>query len=216
MAYIHPKDHKKIAYKLPLIGIAFLIVVIVGFVTTKEPEHKYAISVLDMHKAVINHQETLAPEEAVKILYSKNPAYRFVDLRNPQDFINGHIEGALNIPLQNILSEEYKSLWEDNTITNILYASSHDIACGPWMLLKQLGHNNNRILLGGYNFIKNNVLDNFTLRSNNYQDELPKYDYAKIVEETAGGLNEAAPTTSKTALPVTRKKKKSAAAGGCS
>ncbi|MCF8374535.1 MAG: rhodanese-like domain-containing protein [Bacteroidales bacterium] len=216
MGHNHPKDHQKIAYKLPLIGVAFLFVIIVGFVTTKEPEHKYALSVADMHKAVINHKETLTPEEAVKIMYSNNPAYRFVDLRNPQDFINGHIDGAVNIPLQNILSEEYQSLWEDTAITNILYANSHDKACGPWMLMKQLGHNNNRILLGGYNFFKNNVMDNFTLRSNNYQDEVAKYDYAKIVQETSGGQNVSSQATSKKAPPVARKKKKGAAQGGCS
>jgi rhodanese-related sulfurtransferase len=216
MTHIHPKDSKKIANKLPLIGIAFVLLLIVGFATTKKPEHSYAISVEEMHKVVVNHDEVFTPEEAIKILYSKNPAYRFIDLRNPHDFINGHIEGAINIPLQNILSEENQNIWDDTTTTNILYANSHDISCGPWMLLKQLGYNNNRILLGGYGFYKNNVLENFTLRSKNFRDELPKYDYAKIVKETAGGANVGSQTKAKKPLPEKRKKKKQAASGGCS
>ncbi|SEH05433.1 rhodanese-like domain-containing protein [Candidatus Venteria ishoeyi] len=216
MEYIHPKDHNKIAKKLPTIGVVFLFVIIVGFITTKEPEHKYVISITEMQAAVLDQKESLSPEESIKILYSHSPEYRFIDLRNPHDYINGHIEGAVNIPLQNLLSEEYASLLEDESITNILYAYSQSQACGPWMLLKQLGYNNNRIMLGGYNFIKNNVMDNFTLRSNNYQDELAKYDYAKVVKETSGGLNVGSKSKAKKALPVARKKKKKAAAGGCS
>ncbi len=216
MEYIHPSDHKKISKKLPVIAIVFVAIIVLGFVTTKEPEMKYRITVDEMHQELLQGNEALTPEEAIQILYSNKTGYRFIDLRNPHEFINGHIDGALNIPLQNIFSEENKSIWNDSSLINILYAASHDEACGPWMLLKQLGHNNNRILLGGYNFIRENAFEDFKLRSKEYHNEKAKYDYAKIVNETAGGLKVSGPTVSGKKLPIRRKKKKQSAEGGCS
>ena len=212
----HKKDYKKISNKLPLIGVAFVLILIVGFVSSKEPELKYEMSSEQMHIELLKRTEILTPEEAVKILYSNTPGYRFIDLRTPQDFINGHIDGAINIPLQNILSDEYNDFWADRSKINIIYANTHDQACGPWMLLKQLGHNNNRIMLGGYSFFRENVKDDFAIRSKNYHDEKAKYDFAKIVKETAGsGVSTAKPSQTKKAPPV-RRKKKLAAEGGCS
>ena len=215
MEYAHPKDHKKISKKLPAIGIAFLLIVIIGLLSSKDPELKYTISVADMQKAVLDRADTISPEEAVKYLHSNSPEYRFIDLRNPQDFINGHVDGAINIPQHNILSEEYKDIWNDESKTNIIYANSHDQACGPWMLLKQLGHNNNRILMGGYNFFKDNVKEDFSVRSKNYLDEKPKYDFAKIVKETAGSMSAMPKSTAKKPGPVVRRKRKKSASGGC-
>ncbi|MEA3445739.1 MAG: rhodanese-like domain-containing protein [Bacteroidota bacterium] len=221
MAHVHPRDHNKISQKLPLIGIAFVVLLIVGFISIKEPERKYTISVEEMHSVLLKGNQAIAPEDAVKLMNSGNQEsdryrIRFVDLRNPHEFINGHIEGAVNIPLQNIFSEEYEEIWNDTSITNIIYANSHDVACGPWMLLKQLGHNNNKILLGGYNFFRDNVPKKPELQSKSYQDEKARYDFAKIVKETAGGLNVSASKSKKGKLPFKRRKGKKSAKGGCS
>ena len=210
----HLKDHKKISLKLPLIIIFFVVIVIIGFLTMQKPERKFVISVDQMQKEVLKRNETIKPSEAITISESNNDAYRFIDLRNPHDFIKGHINGAINIPKQYLLSEEYDKLIQDTSKINILYSGTHDDACGPWMILKQLGYNNNRILLGGYKLYKKAEKLTAQINPKDYLDESPKYDYAKIVKSTSGSVVFGS-TKKKKKITIKRKKKKKGAEGGC-
>ena len=102
----------------------------------------------------------------------------------------------------------------DTSKINILYSDNHDDACGPWMILKQLGYNNNRILLGGYNnFIKAGSL-NGKQNPKEYLDEIAKYDYAKVIKSVSGSAVIGS-AKKKKKITIKRKKKKQGAEGGC-
>ncbi len=210
----HLKDHKKISLKLPLIIVSFVILIIIGFLTMREPERKFVVSVDDMQKAVLQRNETIKPEEVLKIINSADESYRFIDLRNPHDFIKGHIKGAINIPKQYLLADEYDKLIKDTSKINILYAKTHDEACGPWMILKQLGFNNNRILLGGYSYYSKTGTLAQNISPKDYLDEKPKYDYAKVVKSVSGSAVIGS-SKKKKKIKIKRKKKKKGAEGGC-
>ena len=209
----HPKDHKKISYKLPIGGIISVFIIIVGFATMQEPEIEYNISVSEIQEQILLRNNAINPEEAGKILFSNNKEYRFIDLRNPQKYLQGHLEGAINIPSSNLFAEENQTLLKDTSFQNILYSSNHTEACGPWMILKQIGYNNNKVLLGGYEFMKDNIINNFSPKSKEYTDEVAKYDFAKIVKETAGS-NISTSSVKKKKSPV-RRKRKAGASGSC-
>ena len=208
----HTKDHKKVSLKLPVSITVFLAIVIIGFVTMKAPKRVFIISVDEMHQIILDNKDVIKPQDAYKIEKSNDEKYRFIDLRNPQDFLISHIEGAINAPQQHILSNEFAYLFKDTTTTNILYSNNYDATCGPWMILKQLGYNNNKILLGGYKYY-NNISDTIKNKQS-YMDEKPRYDYAKIVKSTAGSSIGSSSAKKKKFLGK-RKKKKKGAEGGC-
>jgi hypothetical protein len=85
------------------------------------------------------------------------------------------------------------------------------------MVLSQLGYKNNKILLGGYDYVDKYILKTYAPLSGSYKNEKAKYDFAKIISETAGGSNAATDTKNDEPkpLPLKKKKKEVEESGGC-
>jgi rhodanese-related sulfurtransferase len=214
MEYAHPEDHKRISYKLPLGGFLFVVVIIAGFLTMQEPEIKYTLNTEEIHNLVLQRNEIISPPEVAKIVQEGHEGYRLIDLRNPHEFISGHIEGAINIPANLILTPDNRRLFADPGFKNILYAESHATVCGPWMVLRQTGFERNLIMLGGYAQF-NAAMDKDTATASGYQDEVARYNFAEIVRTTAGsGVSAPARPAAGGAIQVQKKQRKSAQ-GGC-
>lgn len=211
------KEYSIISNKLPIGGLIFAIIVILGVLLVKEPQKKYRISTEEMLTEVQSYKDVVGPEVIMDILYENNKQYRFIDLRSSHDFIKGHLQNAINIPIHKIFDKEYEDILNQDEFINILYYSDHCGACGPWMILKQLGYKNNKILLGGYDYVNNYIIKEYSPMTGNYKNEKPKYDYAKIVSETAGAgsVNTQSSAKKSNAAPIKKKKKKVEEEGGC-
>ena len=211
------KEHALISNILPIGIVAFAIVIILGLIFIKQPEKEYLITESEMLEELLTFKQTIGPDKIVDILFEKDSLYQFIDLRSTPDFINGHIEGAINIPLSHVLDKKYESILNQAEKINILYYSDHCGACGPWMVLSQLGYKNNKILLGGYDYVNEHIIKNYAPLSGNYKNEKAHYDFAKVVNETAGSKNSSIESNNDDKpkiLPV-KKKKKEAEEGGC-
>ncbi|MEN8120873.1 MAG: rhodanese-like domain-containing protein [Bacteroidota bacterium] len=209
------KDYSVISNKLPIGGLIFAIIIILGVVFVKEPSKKFSITTENMLTELQTYEDAVGPEKIMDILYNDDNLYRFIDLRSSHDFIKGHMENAINIPIHKILDDEYEKILNQDEYINILYYSDHCGACGPWMILKQLGYKNNKILLGGYDYVNNFILKEYTPMTGNFKNEKAKYDFAKIVSETAGAGSGTSSSKSSKKAPIKKKKKKAGADGGC-
>ncbi len=208
------KFYSPLSNKLPIALTLFVILVIYGFVMMKVPTLKYKLSPEEMVEVLQKKEYFVSPQTALEINNSIDSSYyQFIDLRSPHEFLKGHIDGAINIPISNILEEEYKDVIDSDSKINILYYNNHNGACGPFMVLTQLGYKNNKILLGGYNFYKKNIIDNYAPKVESYRNEKPKFDYAKVMRQISGGKTQAPPT--KKAPPKVKKKAKKSVEGGC-
>lgn len=214
--YIEHKEHQKLSWKLPAGVILFILVILTGFVVSEAPENPYKVSVAEMQKQLLQPEENIINLKRVaSIIKTEDKKYRFVDIRTPHEFLKGHIPGAVNIPIHQLLDEEHVNTLNptDGTI-NILYYDKHSGACAPWMLLYQMGYKNNRIMVGGYQVVKDNILDKYNIQAVNPKDEVAKYDYADIVAKTAGA-GTAKKAAQKAAPIIKKRKKKGAVEGGC-
>ncbi len=54
---------------------------------------------------------TVATSEAQFLKLMKDESITFVDLRNSQVFIKGHIDGAINVPVHLLVNNEYTELF---------------------------------------------------------------------------------------------------------
>ncbi len=209
------KEYQVISNKLPIGGLIFAIIIIIGVLLVKEPNKKYKLTTEEMLEEVQKYDDVVGPELFMDIVYNQDSLYRFIDLRSAHDYIQGHLKNAINIPISRIFDDEYQNILNQDERINVLYYSDHCGACGPWMILKQLGYKNNKILLGGYDYVNEFILNDYKPMIGDFRNEKPKYDFAKIVAETAGAGSTSSKSANTSAPTIKKKKKKKSEEGGC-
>ena len=175
----------------------------------------------------------LTPEEAIKVANSQTnviPAeilgdiihmedttlnYRFIDLRPQQEFELEHLKGAINIPFNSFTKNNNCHVFFDKDHINILYGSSTEEVVFAGFILKQLNIKNFFITHGSYDFIKENIIDHYNVRSAYYNPEIPKYDFKEIMAKANKSGVKANKSTVKTVAVPIKRRKKEAAGGGC-
>jgi rhodanese-related sulfurtransferase len=194
------------------ITIAVLVIIgllAIGYMVRKVPDMPYKLTADEMLKELITAGQ-VSPSQA-RDLMNDSLQTVFIDIRSPYDYEVKHIEGAINIPTAFLLDKENRKYFKNQKSlgkTVILYGQTELEATSPWILLREMGYSNMKLLLGGYVCV-NDTGDSFVA-------ETPKYDFAKIAngegdEQTV--KNESIPKPKKT-IPV-RKKVKKEAEGGC-
>lgn len=208
------REHKNIANYLPTGAILFFAVIVVAFLLMPAPKKTFVLSQEETLSTILNGMNIIQAETIKEIIDTQNQDYQFIDLRNPKEFELGHLSGAINIPVHELLNPENESVLNPKTKTNILYGNNVEDACAPYLILIQLKYNKNSIMLGGYKMIKSNVIDSYNPDDLWFRNEIAKYDYAAIIKQTSGGGTENT-TTIKAAVPIIKQVKKKTVAGGC-
>ncbi len=210
----HSLESKKISNKLPTIGTIFILVVIIGFLTMERPKHVYRLTTDEMLSKTMAHDYIIRFDKFFDIYYNHDSLYRFIDLRSAHDYQIGHLPGAINIPLAKILDDEYKDIVNQDQKINVFYYSDQCGACGPWMILTQLGYKNNYVLAGGYDFVTEHIINDYSPMLGDFSAEKAKYNFKEVINSTAGGASAASSEVS-APVPVIKKKPKEEEEGGC-
>ncbi len=206
--------------RLIIATILFVILIVVGLITFRKPAFDYKISTQEMVEELYNIDNEMLPDEAMEVLAYGDSGYVFIDIRNHYEYDKGYLGNAINIPVSDILSPESIELFnllEQDSIIVVLYSNTQRETNGSWMLLKQLGINNIKVLLGGYEYMADEDIDYYDMPEiPEYFVEEPFLDFAGFIEEatsrsTAGDQSSVA---SQKIQPVKRKKKV-ISEGGC-
>lgn len=212
-------DHKKISNILPIASLVFLLVIVLALISLNKPEYEFKMTTDQAHELIQDQSNIVVSAiDASEILLNNDSLYRFIDLRSPAEYLKAHLPGAINIPVHRILEKENQAIFNQDKVINVLYTNNHCDACGPWLILSQLGYKNNKILQGGFNFAKANIIDQFSPLSGNYRNEKAKYDFAEIVRRTAGNTVGASETQKNAEAPtivIPKKKQAQEEVGGC-
>lgn len=163
----------------------FILVLLVSAVfisCTSENRKKYAIPTEDALDAYISKSDILSVEKMANILLCKHEhIYQLIDLRTPNEFAQGHIDGAINIPAKNVLDREYYNVFNQDEKINVLYCRGKNQAINIYMILNQLGFKNIMVSLGGYDYLQHYVVSQYGVKSGDYDDEKPKYDFLRLI-----------------------------------
>lgn len=212
--------HQKNPKRLTIALLFFLVIIIIGLITVRKPAYTFNASAGEMIESILSMADEITPEEVIYYVEENDPSFAFIDIRNPYDFIRGHIENAVNIPLTDLLSDKTLEKFDQyaiDSITVVLYGNNQTDANGPWMMLKQLGYSDIKLMLGGYDYYSKEPSDfEEMVEIPGYYVEDPKYDIAGILLDTAS-FSANSEETSLPAEPVIpiRKKKKTVIEGGC-
>lgn len=131
--------------------------------------------------------EAVAPEEIMEVVQKDSGSIFLVDIRTPAEFANGHLLNAVNIPAQHILEGPWLKLWKEKKTTYYLYGNSQLEANAPWMILRQMGYDNVRVLQGGLAYFSD-FSDTSFLK---LEDETARYDFAAVFSKSVEEVQKA-------------------------
>jgi len=153
------------------------------------------------------------------MLVQKDPSLRLIDVRTPEEFDAYSMPGAVNIPLSNLLADEYTDILNQDAYVNVFYSNGSVYANQAWMITRQLGYVNNFVLEGGLNYWFGNILSPEAPSQTSPNEEFAKYDFRKSAAAALGGgsvvpAESVTPAVKAVKPPVTARAKKKPS-GGC-
>lgn len=158
--------------------LLFILVVVSGMVLascSKKNKH-FELSIGETIEAFLMSDNVVVPDEILDVVQKEDANYVLIDVRSPAEYAAGHLQNAINVPTQHILEPEYQKLWTDETTTYYLYGNTQLEANTSWVVLKQMGHSNIRVLQGGLSYFAD-FSDSSWLK---LEDETARYDYASV------------------------------------
>jgi rhodanese-related sulfurtransferase len=143
-------------------------------------KYKFQKTAEVQHSELVKGNYLISPVKAVDLIATQDEEFIFVDIRNPREFDNFHIEGAVNVPLQRVLDDDFIPYLK-NEKKKVLYSNESIKANEIRLLLTQYGYDNLFVLQGGANYWKENMLSKDVFKSKGeYADEKLKFDPDKL------------------------------------
>lgn len=191
----------------------YIYILILGIIISGCSKNvKFQKSVMDS-KEMIKETKVIEVDKLAEIIYSNDSTtYSFIDIRTPHEFSISHVKNAINIPLK-VLNKDNCGIFCEKDMIFLIYGNSTSDAKIAVSFLKQIGIENVMAVGGGYEFIENNILKEFGIYSEPYDDEIALYDYKKVIQLTPKGNASSGNVGDVSFVPVTRKTEQ--VSGGC-
>ena len=200
-----------------------LFIIPMGLIIAAVPQNKtnpYKLTADELLNEVNTRTQFVSPDIVSDMIIKKDPSLRLIDIRSQEEFEKFSLPGAINIPSQDLLSEQYIDILNQDIKMNVFYSNSTVSANAAWMVTRQLGYSNNYVLEGGLNYWFDAILNPQKPASTSPDEEFAKYDFRTSAGRALGGGGltmqssvDQGTTAMKPVIKPAAKKKK--AAGGC-
>jgi rhodanese-related sulfurtransferase len=198
------------------------IVIPLGLIIAAVPEnttHSFKLTASQLLEETNAGVQYYSPEELADLIIKKDPSIQLIDVRNEDEYTKFSLPGAINIPLSEILADEWKDYLDQDVYFNIFYSNGTLKSDKAWMITRQLGYENNYVLMGGLNYWVETIMNPEAPANTSPDEEFARYDFRRGAGMALGG-SAGKPTgdssAAKPALPVLRtKSKKQRVQGGC-
>jgi rhodanese-related sulfurtransferase len=199
-----------------------IIIIPLALIIAAVPEnttHTFKLTASELLEETNAGIEYYQPEEIADLIINEDPSIQLIDVRNADEYARYSLPGAINIPLSDILSEKWAAYLDQDVMFNIFYSNGTLKADKAWMITRQLGYENNYVLLGGLNYWVETVMNPEAPASTSPDEEFARYDLRKGAGMALGGSAATTDNTRSTpepALPAIKPKpKKKRVQGGC-
>ena len=200
-----------------------IIITPMGLIIAAVPQNKtkpYKLSAEQLLAEVNARTQYITPDAVAEMLVNKDPSIRLIDVRSQDEFEKFSLPGAVNIPVNDLLSGQYEDILNQDVKMNVFYSNGSLVANEAWMVTRQLGYTNNYVLEGGLNYWFDAFMNPQKPASTSPDEEFAKYDFRKSAGAALGGGSAVITTQSQSSSPspkpaVKPAAKKKKAAGGC-
>lgn len=199
-----------------------MFIIPMGLIIAAVPQNKtkpYKLTADQLLAEVNTRTQYITPDAVADMIVKKDPSLRLIDVRSQEEFEKFSLPGAVNIPVNDLLSDKYTDILNQDVKMNVFYSNGSLVANEAWMITRQLGYINNYVLEGGLNYWFDAIMNPQKPSTVNSDEEFAKYDFRKSAGAALGGggvvasTSEQASSSPKPAIKPAAKKKK--AAGGC-
>lgn len=196
-----------------------------------------AIIIAAVPQSSINKNEVISPDQLLQTfndgvqymnsdeiadaLVQKDPTFVLIDVRTVEEYNEFHLPHAINIPLHDILSDQWRDVLDQDVYTNVFYSTGTVNANQAWMMCQLKGYKNNYVLQGGLNNWAETIMNPTKPLQTASDDEIAKYNFRNAANAALGGgkleqSQSATPSSSGSKPVIQMQKKKKRASGGCS
>lgn len=198
-----------------------LAIIPLGLIIAAVPENTtkpYKLTADQMLNEVQQGTQFISVDQVADMVVQKDPSLQLIDVRDKDEFDKFHLPGAINVPLNDLLSADNEYFVNQDVKMNVFYSNGVTHSNSAWMICRQLGFMNNYVMEGGLNHWAETIMNPQSPKSTSANDEFARYDFRKAVNSAMGGgsLESLESSSSESAKPkIVRKKTKKRVAGGC-
>ena len=170
----------------------------------------------DLLTEVTSSSRFLSTDRVAERLIEEDPSMVLVDLRSAQEYNYYTLPGAVNVPLRNILDEEWQDYLRTPGIEFVFFANGTLDADRAWILCKRKGHRKLFVMEGGLNQWFETIFMAAPPPATAPSEEIDLYQFRMGVRQyLTGGSALEIPVVEAEEIEVTRRKKKTKVEGGC-
>jgi sulfur-carrier protein adenylyltransferase/sulfurtransferase len=203
--------------------ILSITVVGLGLIIAAVPQNTtrpYKLTATQLLEEAKGKQQFFSPDELADKLVNKDPSIQLIDVRDQDEFEKYCLPGALNIPLADLLNDQWTEVLDQDVKLNIFYGNGSVEANQAWMITRQLGYENLFVLEGGLNYWVETILNPEKPASTSPDEEMARYDFRQAAGAAlgGGGVVQLASPENQSASPkpgIIKKPAKKKASGGC-
>jgi rhodanese-related sulfurtransferase len=166
---------------------------------------------------LIENTRYFSVDEVAQMIISQDPSIQLIDVRDEKLFNKFTLNGAINIPLKDLLKEDNLAYLDQDIYKTILFSNGNSDADVAWMLATRMGYQNVFVMQGGLNNWVDHILqpqensviwDRVNDQLYQYRKGASLYFGGKSIEPSDDGAKV------KAKKPAVRRKKKEVE-GGC-
>jgi rhodanese-related sulfurtransferase len=198
-----------------------IVLLSLGVIIAAVPQNTtkpYKLTAEELLQEAYSKDQFISPDQVAKMIVEKDPSLQLIDVRTPDEFDKYHLPGSINIPLTDLLSEEWEGYIDQDVVMNVFYSNGTLKANEAWMITRQLGYLNNYVLQGGMNYWAETILNPQKPDITSPDEEIARYNFRKGAGMALGGNIDAnmEQSTEEAPIPKVKKRpKRKRVAGGC-
>jgi len=171
-------------------------------------------------KALLNdineNTRYVSVDELAERLIDGDPSVQLIDVRDPYDFMDFALPGAENMPLPEMLYEEYIQLLDAYGKDFIFYSNGDIQANQAWTIAHRMEYKNLYVLKGGLNCWFETIIQPKAPAESEPQEAIDLYQFRLGARQFfTGGSATIETATPAEGIEFTRKKKTNVVEGGC-
>lgn len=203
---------------LHFVAIFFLTLGLVMAAIPQNTTHPYKLTPEQLLEQVNSGMQYYSPDAVANMIITEDPSFLLIDVRGQDEYEKYHLPGSINIPITDILADDWAVYLDQDSRYNIFYSNGTVTANEAWMITIQLGYENNYVLQGGLNYWAETIMNPEAPAITSPNEEIAKYNFRKGAGMTLGGGTDMASQEIQavTSLPkIAPRPKKKRTQGGC-
>lgn len=199
-----------------IILAAILILAGLGLVFLPEKTHSNETMPEELLVEINDPSRFLTTDQVAEMIISGDPALFLIDVRDFYSYEEYRLPGALNIPFEEILLEDWADYLDQQDMMIVFYSNGDIYADQAWTLNRRLNRQNIYVLKGGLNCWAETILQPKPPAETAPSEDFDLYEFRKGASIYFGGGNSVETSTESTEIiTVKRKKKENKVEGGC-